>query len=167
MKHSPSPVGTLSLALYIVESRTKLHRTHDSMHSIRSWHDFLLFFIVFPALIALYFHSQLWYPTDFLKNRFCCFCTSAFFTVRFAYRHSANFVRYLFSSSCNLTILDILDHAYTEVRQVLPPQGTREVRARIFEPGLTPEECYTRRLVWNGSTEEEQRASRHIRVVSL
>lgn len=133
------------------------------MHSIRSCHDFLLFLIVFPALIALYFHNQLWYPTDFLRNRFCCFCTP--FTVQFAYRHSTNFVRHLFSSSCNLTILDILDHAYTEVGQVLPPQGTWDVRARIFEPGLNPDECYTRRIIWNGSTEEEQRASRHIRVV--
>ena len=142
------------------------------MLSIRKFHDFILFLMVFPGLIALYFHSQLWYPTDFLKNRFCCLCTSALFTLQFAYRHSANFVRFLFLSSCDLTILDILDAGCTEVREVLPPQGTREARARIFEPGLTPTEAHIRRIVWDDivwadSVEQEERTPRHIRFASL
>lgn len=138
------------------------------MHVIRKCHDFVLFVIVFPALIALYFHSQLWYPTDFLRSRFCCMCTATIFTLQFAYQQSAKFVRFLFSRNCDLTILDILDDAYTEVRQVLPPQGTREVRALIFETGLTSHEALTRRLFWVSSTEEGQRrASQHIRCMSL
>lgn len=102
---------------------------------IRKCHDLILFLIVSPAVIALYFHSQLWYPTDHLKNRFCALCVAAIFTIYFTYRLYFSFFKCIFSSDCAQTILDVVDDGCAEVRDVLPRKGTRAARARIFEPG--------------------------------
>ena len=124
----------------------------DSMHRLRKCHDFILFGVVFPAFLALYFHSRLWFPTDRLRNRFCALCVASFFTALFAYRKSRDLYRSISSTDNDRSILDIIDDGWAEVKQVFPPRGTRTARARMFEPGREPPHLSPRQIVYQDET---------------
>ena len=70
------------------------------------------------------------------------------FTALFAYSLSRNFIRCLLSSDCDQSILDIIDDGWAEVTLVIPVQGTRAARARMFEPGADYPQMSPRQLVY-------------------